>query len=133
MDCSPPGSSVHRDSLGKSTRGGCYALLQGIFPIQELNPGFPQYGWIPHHLSHQGSPEMSMHAAKSPLCSNTQDLHSKVPFLHLISSLSFLGITQSSFTQHLCVRSYSSSRPGSLFLPIYTFSLSYYIHSHDFR
>ena len=39
MDCSPPGSSVHGDSLGKNTRVGCYALLQGIFPTQGPNPG----------------------------------------------------------------------------------------------
>ena len=37
MDCSPPGSSVHTDSPGKNTGVGCYALLQGIFPIQALN------------------------------------------------------------------------------------------------
>ena len=34
--CSVPGSSVHGYSLGKIT-----ALLQGIFPTQGLNPGFP--------------------------------------------------------------------------------------------
>ena len=34
MDCSPPGSSVHGDSLGKNTGVGCHALLQGIFPTQ---------------------------------------------------------------------------------------------------
>ena len=38
-DCSPPGSSVHGDSPGKKTGVGCHALLQGIFPIQGLNPG----------------------------------------------------------------------------------------------
>ena len=32
MDCSPPGSSVHGDSPGKSTRVACHALLQGIDP-----------------------------------------------------------------------------------------------------
>ena len=32
MDCSPPGSSVHGDSLSKNTGVGCHALLQGIFP-----------------------------------------------------------------------------------------------------
>ena len=37
IDCSSPGSSVHEDSPGKNTRGGCYALLQGIFPTQGLN------------------------------------------------------------------------------------------------
>ena len=30
-DCSPPGSSVHRDSPGKNAGLGCSALLQGIF------------------------------------------------------------------------------------------------------
>ena len=39
MDCSPPGSSVHGDSPGKSTRVGCCFLLQGIFLTQGLNPG----------------------------------------------------------------------------------------------
>ena len=33
MDCTPPDSSVHGDSLGKNTGVGCHALLQGIFPI----------------------------------------------------------------------------------------------------
>ena len=28
MDCSLPGSSVHRDSPGKNTEVGCHALLQ---------------------------------------------------------------------------------------------------------
>ena len=41
MDCSPLGSSVHGDSPGKNTGVGCHALLQGIFPTQELNPGLP--------------------------------------------------------------------------------------------
>ena len=31
MGCSPPGSSVHGDSLGKHLGGGCPALLQGNF------------------------------------------------------------------------------------------------------
>ena len=39
MDCSPPGSSIQGDSLGKNTGVGCRALLQGIFPTQETNPG----------------------------------------------------------------------------------------------
>ena len=37
MDCSPPGSSVHGDSPGKSTGMGCHALLQGTFPTQGLS------------------------------------------------------------------------------------------------
>ena len=41
MDCSPPGSSVHRDSPGKNTRVRCHARLQGIFPTHGSNPGLP--------------------------------------------------------------------------------------------
>ena len=39
MDCSPPGSSLHREecSPGKNTGVGCHALLQGIFPTQGSN------------------------------------------------------------------------------------------------
>ena len=37
VDCSSPGS-LSMDSPGKTTGVGCYALLQGIFPIQGLNP-----------------------------------------------------------------------------------------------
>ena len=45
MDCSPPGSSRHEDSPGKNTGVCCHALLQGIFPTLESNPG-------PLHLLH---------------------------------------------------------------------------------
>ena len=41
MDCSLPASSIHGDSPGKNTGVGCHALLQGIFPTQELNWGLP--------------------------------------------------------------------------------------------
>ena len=51
MDCSPPDSSVHGDSPGKTTGMGCHALLQRIFPIQESNPGLPHFRQILHHLS----------------------------------------------------------------------------------
>ena len=54
--CSPPGSSVHGDSPGKSTGVGC--LLQGIFPTQGLNPGLPHCRRILYRLSHQGSPRI---------------------------------------------------------------------------
>ena len=52
MDCSLPGSSVHGDSPGKNTGVGCHALLQGIFPTQESNPGFPHCRQMLHRLSH---------------------------------------------------------------------------------
>ena len=37
MDCSPPGSSVHRDFPDKNTGVGCHTLLQGIFLTQGSN------------------------------------------------------------------------------------------------
>ena len=37
IDCSPPGSSCPWDSPGKNIGVGGHALLQGIFPTQELN------------------------------------------------------------------------------------------------
>ena len=56
MDCSPPGSSVHGDSASKKTVVGSHALLQGIFPTQELNPGLPHCRQILYYLRHKGSP-----------------------------------------------------------------------------
>ena len=35
-DFSPLGSSVHGDSPGKNTGGGCHVLPQGVFLIQGL-------------------------------------------------------------------------------------------------
>ena len=57
LDCNPSGSSVHGDSPGKNTRVGCHAL-QGIFPTQGLNLGFPHCRQILSHLSHQGNPRI---------------------------------------------------------------------------
>ena len=56
MDCSLPGSPVHRDSPGKNTGVGFHAILQGIFPTQGSNPCLPYCKQILYHLSHQGSP-----------------------------------------------------------------------------
>ena len=39
MKCSPPGSFVYIDSLGKNTGVGRHALLQGIFSTQGQSPG----------------------------------------------------------------------------------------------
>ena len=42
-------------SLGKSSRMGCHALLQGIFPTEGSNPGLLHCRHILYHLSYQGS------------------------------------------------------------------------------
>ena len=41
MDYSPPGSSVHGDSPGKTTEVGCHALLQGNLPNPGIKPRSP--------------------------------------------------------------------------------------------
>ena len=49
-----PWTVVH----GKNTGMGSHSLLQGIFPTQGSNPGFPHCGQILYHLSHEGSPRI---------------------------------------------------------------------------
>ena len=44
-------------------RGRC-SLLQGIFPIQGLNPGLPHCRWILYQLSYQGSPGFGLRKGK---------------------------------------------------------------------
>ena len=56
VDCSPPCTFVHGDSLSKNAEVGCHALLQGILQIQGLNPGLLLCRQILYHLSYQGSP-----------------------------------------------------------------------------
>ena len=43
-----------------STGVGCHFLLQGIFPIQGLNPGLPHCRQTLYPLSHQGSPNIGI-------------------------------------------------------------------------
>ena len=38
VDCSPPGSSVHRILQARVRGVGCHFLLQGLFPTRGLNP-----------------------------------------------------------------------------------------------
>ena len=59
MDCSPPGSSAHGNSPGKSTGVGCHFLLQGIFLIQESNPGPVLCRQILYQLSYSRSPKVT--------------------------------------------------------------------------
>ena len=52
MDCSP------WNSPGQNTGVSNLSLLQGIYPTQGLNPGFPHCRWILYQLSHKGSPRI---------------------------------------------------------------------------
>ena len=64
VDCSPPGSSVYRDSPGKNTGIGFHALLQEIFLTQGSNPSLLSLlhcRQILYQLSYQGSPISVLH------------------------------------------------------------------------
>ena len=52
MGCSPPGSSVHRDSSGKNIGVSCHLLFQGIFPTQESNQGLLHCRHVLYQLSY---------------------------------------------------------------------------------
>ena len=56
MNCSLPGSSVHRISQARILVVCCHFLLQGIFPTQELNLCLLHCRQKVLTLSHQGSP-----------------------------------------------------------------------------
>ena len=56
MDCSLPGSSVHRILQARITGVGFHFLLQGIFLTQESNPSLPHFRQILYPLSYEGSP-----------------------------------------------------------------------------
>ena len=59
MYCSPPGYSVHGDSLGKNIRVSGHALLQGIFPTQGSNLGLSHGSQILYYINHPESPDES--------------------------------------------------------------------------
>ena len=66
MDCSPQGSSIceslqakkkkKKERKKKRTGVGSCSVLQGIFLIQELNPGLLHYKWILYLLEPPGKP-----------------------------------------------------------------------------
>ena len=56
LDCSPPGSSVHRILQARVTGLGCHSLLQGPFLTQGSNLSLLHCRQILYHLNHQGSP-----------------------------------------------------------------------------
>ena len=64
MNCSPPGFFVHGDFPGTNTGVGCHALLQGIFPTQELNTGLQHCRWtLPTELVGLSLPFILRHPA----------------------------------------------------------------------
>ena len=93
MDCSPSGSSVHGDSLGKNTGAGCHALLQRISPTQGLNPGRSALQAYFYHLNHQGSPaDAASLASKSPRSPHCRCCLSVKTAVGWTGALSFRGL-----------------------------------------
>ena len=66
MDCSLPGSSVCGIFSGNNTGVGCHFLLQGIFPIQGLNPCLLPWQVDSLPLSHQVSIISSKNEQQNP-------------------------------------------------------------------
>jgi len=54
----PHGLHSPCNSPGQNTGVGSLSLLQGVFPIQGLNPGLPHCKRILYWLSHQGDPRL---------------------------------------------------------------------------
>ena len=78
VDCSQPSRlPCPWDFPGKNTGVGCHFLLQGIFPTQGSNPGFPHSRQILYQLSHKGS-----------LCSHYPNIHIQYIYTYTVKSLS---------------------------------------------
>ena len=91
MDCSPPGSFVHRIFQARVLHFGCYSLLlQKIFFIQVSNPDPLHCKQILYHLSHQGSPVAAVSSSYSPWKHLDQRwIQVMGPYLHNLESLFF--------------------------------------------
>ena len=90
MDCSPPGSSVHWDSPGKNTGMGCHALLQGIFPTQGSNPGFPHWRQILYWLSNREAQILCIYYHNKK---NWENKIKKTPFYNSTKQVKYLETT----------------------------------------
>ena len=53
-----PGSTVHGILQARILEWVDFSLLQGIFPTQGSNPGFPHCRQILYQLSHKGNPRI---------------------------------------------------------------------------
>ena len=89
------------NSPGKNTRVGGHSLLQSIFLTQGSNLWFLHYRQILYHLSHQGSPQMTIHCLKIDITSHYWFIF---PYAVVIQTFSF---TQQSLSSYLSLWSTS--------------------------
>ena len=119
----PPLCSLHglqptrllrpRNFPGKSPGVGCHFILQGILPIQGLNPGLPYCRQLLYSLIHQGSPKQLGGHCLMDHTTNNLILHVFIPFLQSpFQTLSCLGLLHDlPFPQHHRVLPLSSFSP----------------------
>ena len=94
MDCSAPGSSVHRIFQGKKTGVDCLALLQGTFPTQGSNRALLHCKQI-LYLSEPPWKPRAKHT-KLPADSN-QHCHTGTCWLHMNPALCLSSWTVASY------------------------------------
>ena len=101
------------DFPGKSPGVGCHFILQGILPIQGLNPGLPYCRQLLYSLIHQGSPKQLGGHCLMDHTTNNLILHVFIPFLQSpFQTLSCLGLLHDlPFPQHHRVLPLSSFSP----------------------
>ena len=71
--CDPHGLHSPWNSPGQNTGVGIHSLLQGIFPTQGSNPGFPRCRKILHQLSHKGGPCL-IHSSTREVVNKTEEM-----------------------------------------------------------
>ena len=102
VDRNPPGCSVHAQSPGKNSGGGCHALLQGNLPNPGIEPRSPASqadsspseppGKILHLANHKHPPELSVLKLRHVLVYKPSLLFPVIPgSSRSVSSSSFHG------------------------------------------
>ena len=92
-----------RNSPGQNTGVGSLSLLQGIFPIQGLNPGLQHCRWILYQLSHEGKPKNTGVGSLSLLLGIFLTQKSNRGLLHcrqILYQLSYQGSPQEYLINH---------------------------------
>ena len=69
MDCSTPGSSVHRIFLARILEWVCHFLLQGVFPTQNQTHGWAAFPALQVDSSPWSHPGSHLHTPVSMVCS----------------------------------------------------------------
>ena len=109
------------DFPSKNTRLGCHFLLQGIFPTQELNPGFQHCRQILYQLSYVGSSSVQFTSKGKFRKNEVENLRRlkqrttvKILWQQQISSIWERALRRPLYLPYLCI-------PSSIYLKILEF------------